>query len=173
MCELCDKEFAESFLLKNFDYPVCDRCHDSEDKHSLITRTEAKTEYLLKDCDLDKREPILKFINRKNPHNIRWGEMKLYLHLQIEKRAIDVWGSEEKLIAQKELLDEKRDQMKHKKYKKNLKQLRMEMRSSLYDRTTTSTMHVHEYGDEMYDEDSDMYSHACKSCGFSETYEKM
>lgn len=62
---------------------VCDGCRDSDEKHSLITRTEAKTEYLLKDCDLDKREPILKFICRKNPHNVRWGDMKLYLHLQV------------------------------------------------------------------------------------------
>jgi DNA-repair protein complementing XP-A cells len=31
----------------------------------------------LKDCDLDKREPALRFIVRKNPHNRRWGEMKL------------------------------------------------------------------------------------------------
>lgn len=56
---------------------------DNEEKHSLITRTDAKNEYLLKDCDLDKREPILKFIVRKNPHNVRWGEMKLYLHHQV------------------------------------------------------------------------------------------
>lgn len=58
-------------------------CRDSEDKHSLITRTDAKNEYLLKDCDLDKREPLLKYISRKNPHNPRWGDMKLYLHLQV------------------------------------------------------------------------------------------
>lgn len=172
-CEECDEQFAESFLLKKFGLSVCDRCHDSDDKHSLITRTEAKTEYLLKDCDLDKREPILKFICRKNPHNVRWGEMKLYLHVQIEKRALEVWESEEKLIAERQIRDEKRDRMKHTKYKKNLKQLRMEMRSSLYDRTTTSAMHEHEYGEETYDEASDMYTHVCKTCAFSESYEKM
>lgn len=67
-----------------FEYfKVCDGCRDSDEKHSLITRTEAKTEYLLKDCDLDKRLPLLKFICRKNPHNVRWGDMKLYLHLQV------------------------------------------------------------------------------------------
>lgn len=58
-------------------------CRDPEDKHKLITRTEAKEEYLLKDCDLDKREPVLKFIVKKNPHNSRWGDMKLYLKLQV------------------------------------------------------------------------------------------
>ena len=82
-CEECDQQFVESYLMKNFDYSVCDGCKDSEEKHSLITRTEAKAEYLMKDCDFDRREPPLKFISRKNPHNVRWGEMKLYLHLQV------------------------------------------------------------------------------------------
>lgn len=90
-CLDCNDQFTESYLMKNFDYCVCDRCRDTEDKHSLITRTEAKNEYLMKDCDFDKREPPLKCIIRKNPHNVRWGEMKLYLHLQVEKRALEIW----------------------------------------------------------------------------------
>lgn len=90
-CLECSNEFIESYLLKNFEYLVCDKCRDADGKHSLITRTEAKNEYLLKDCDFDKREPPLKCIIRKNPHNVRWGEMKLYLHLQVEKRALEVW----------------------------------------------------------------------------------
>lgn len=90
-CLECNEPFIESYLMKNFDFSVCDKCRDPDDKHSLITRTEAKNEYLLKDCDFDKREPPLKCIIRKNPHNVRWGEMKLYLHLQIEKRALEVW----------------------------------------------------------------------------------
>lgn len=48
----------------------------------------------------------------------------------------------------------------------------MEMRSSLYDRTSKGP-HTHEYGEETYNEDEDNYSHACKECGFLETYEKM
>uniref|UniRef100_A0A8C0EHF1 XPA C-terminal domain-containing protein n=1 Tax=Bubo bubo TaxID=30461 RepID=A0A8C0EHF1_BUBBB len=55
----------------------------TEDKHKLITRTEAKEEFLLKDCDLDKREPVLRFIAKKNRHNSRWGDMKLYLKPQV------------------------------------------------------------------------------------------
>jgi len=38
---------------------------------------------LLKDEDFDVREPPLKFILRKNPHNERWGDMKLFLKLQV------------------------------------------------------------------------------------------
>lgn len=57
-------------------------------KHKLISRTEAKQHYLLKDCDLDKREPPLRFILKKNPHNPRWGDMKLYLKVQVQTGAI-------------------------------------------------------------------------------------
>jgi DNA repair protein len=58
-------------------------CRDNEEMHRLITKTEAKSMYLLQDCDLEKRDPPLKCIVKKNPHNVRWGSMKLYLELQV------------------------------------------------------------------------------------------
>lgn len=170
-CEECSEKFGDSFLFQNFDYPVCDTCRDNDDKHALITRTEAKHEYLLKDCDFDRREPELKFITKKNPHNPQWGQMKLYLQLQIEKRAIEVWGSEEKLELEREMRDEKKEKSQFKKYQKKMKELRMNVRSSLFDKT--SVKHVHEFGPEKYNVDDDTYSHKCFSCNFSETYEKM
>lgn len=171
-CLECDQNFVESYLMKNFEHSVCDGCRDNDDKHSLIAKTEAKTEYLLKDCDFDKREPPLKFISRKNPHNVRWGEMKLYLHLQVEQRALEVWGSEEALLQERECRDVKRDKSKLKKYNKNLKKLRMEVRSSLFDNRSTAEFHTHSYGVETYNEDDDTYSREC-DCGFVETFEKM
>ncbi|XP_014209947.1 DNA repair protein complementing XP-A cells homolog [Copidosoma floridanum] len=171
-CLECKKEFKDSFLFQKFDYLACDECRDNEGKHSLITRTEAKQEYLLKDCDLDKREPPLKFILRKNPHNIRWGEMKLYLQIQIEERALHVWGSEEALLEEREKRDVKREETKIKKFNKKVKQLRMEVRSSLYDKTKKAS-HTHKFGQDVYNEDDDNYTHTCQTCGFEETYEKM
>ncbi|CAD7088076.1 unnamed protein product [Hermetia illucens] len=171
-CLECGRDFFESNLLTNFEYAVCDDCRDPDDKHSLITKTEAKHEYLLKDCDLDRREPPLKFIARKNPHDHRWGEMKLYLHLQVEKRALEVWGSEEEIIKQRELREDKREISKIKKYNKKMKELRMDMRSSLYDRTVKAS-HTHSYGEETYNEEEDTYTHTCTECGFVETFEKM
>ena len=56
---------------------------DTNDKHKLITKTDAKTKYQLKDVDLDKREPLLGFIVKKNPRHEKWGEMKLYLESQV------------------------------------------------------------------------------------------
>lgn len=126
---------------------------------------------MLKDCDFEKREPELKFIRRKNPHNQNWGEMKLYLQLQIEKRALEVWGSEEALEEQRALREEKRDKAKFKKYQKNMKELRMNVRSSLFDKTSKGP-HVHSFGEETHIED-DNFSHTCIECGFEETFEKM
>lgn len=171
-CLECNKQYHLSFLMKHFDHPICDGCRDRDDKHALITRTDAKAQYLLKDCDFDKREPSLKFILKKNPHNVNWGQMKLYLHLQVEKRAIEVYGSLEKVEEAHEAREEKRVKAKVKKYNRNLKALRMEVRSSLFNRTSGPT-HQHEFGPEKYNEDDDTYSRSCTSCNFIETFEKM
>jgi len=53
-----------------------------------------------------------------------------------------------------------------------IKQLRMQVRSSLYDKTTKAS-HVHEFGEDTYNEDDDTYTHICNTCGYEETYEKM
>ncbi|CAH0562565.1 unnamed protein product [Brassicogethes aeneus] len=170
-CIKCEQPFATSWLFESFDYKCCDQCKDPEE-HKLITKTEAVKTYLLKDCDFDKRGPPLKFITRKNPHNVRWGEMKLFLQIQVEKRALEVWGSEESIEEEREKREEKQVMSKTKKYHKQLKELRMNMRSSLYDRTTKAK-HVHEFGPETYNEEDDEYTHTCLTCPYSETYEKM
>ncbi|KAI8793330.1 DNA repair protein complementing XP-A cells-like [Biomphalaria glabrata] len=169
-CEECNKEFLDSYLFSKFDHPVCDSCRD-EEKHSLITKTDAKNNYLLKDEDFDKREPPLKYIVRKNPHNDKWGDMKLYLMPQVWKRVLEVWGNEESLEAAREERSSNREKAKQKKFNKKLKELRMSVRSSLWRKDLSG--HQHEYRDEIYDEDEDMYSKTCSSCGHVWSYEKM
>jgi DNA-repair protein complementing XP-A cells len=56
------------------------------EKYKTISRTRAKTEYLLKDEDLDLRRPLLRYISKKNPHNPRYGDMKLYLEIQVSAK---------------------------------------------------------------------------------------
>jgi len=121
LCLLCQEPLHDSFLYRSFSYAVCDLCKDDEGKHQLITRTDAKQEYLLKDCDFDLREPALRFILRKNPHNPRWGDMKLYLQLQVEKRALEVWETLEKLEEQHNIREDKRKKTKVKKFNKEVK----------------------------------------------------
>ncbi|XP_074064040.1 DNA repair protein complementing XP-A cells isoform X3 [Macrotis lagotis] len=170
VCEECGKEFMDSYLINHFDLATCDNCRDADGKHKLITKTEAKQQYLLKDCDLEKREPVLKFIVKKNPHHSQWGDMKLYLKLQVIKRALEVWGSEEALEEAKEVRQENREKMKQKKFDKKVKELRRAVRSSIWKKETA--IHQHEYGPEENIED-DMYQKTCTICGHQLTYEKM
>ncbi|XP_073662427.1 DNA repair protein complementing XP-A cells isoform X1 [Tursiops truncatus] len=170
ICEECGKEFMDSYLMNHFDLATCDNCRDADDKHKLITKTEAKQEYLLKDCDLEKREPALKFIVKKNPHHAQWGDMKLYLKLQIVKRSLEVWGSQEALEEAKEVQQKNREKMKQKKFDKKVKELRRAVRSSLWKKETVA--HQHEYGPEENLED-DVYRKTCTVCGHELTYEKM
>lgn len=89
--------------------------------YKLITRTEAKNSYLLKDVDLDKREPPLKYILKTNPHNSNWGEMRLYLEKQVYDRSMHIWGSEEKIEEELEKREENKVKSKVKKYNKQMK----------------------------------------------------
>jgi len=174
-CMECEKKFDDSYLLRHFDYSVCDNCREmgKDGDHELITKTEAKTTFLLKDFELEKTEhsEALKFIVKKNPHNKGKGDMKLYLRLQVEQRAVEVWGSQEALEAEIESREEKKVELKSRKYNRQLKALRMAARSSLYKKDISA--HVHQYQDEVYHEDKDEYSQTCATCGHINTYEKM
>lgn len=176
-CEECGKPFATSHLLRTFDHPACDECKNMEKDgpHQLITKTDAKKEFLLKDSDFDKGErdePFvpLKFVLRKNPHNPRWGDMKLFLRTQVETRALEVWGTEEALEAEHEAREERQVMAKSMKYEKKMKELRKTVRSSLF--TKDLSAHIHSFGEEIYNEETDEYSKTC-SCGHTQTYEKM
>lgn len=170
-CEECHNDFLRSYLYKNFAVHVCDDCRDPKETHELITKTEAKTKYLLKDCDLDIREPTLRYILKKNPHQTR-GDMRLYLKFQIEERALEVHGSEEQLEKELEEREERRFMKKQKTYDKKMKSLSMSVRSSLYKRSVTE--HEHEYGEAIcLDEDKDLYRKICKTCKHQWDYEEM
>ncbi len=187
-CLECDDDLADSFLLRTFDLSVCDRCRDTEPdgKHELITKTDAKSTFLLKDADLDRsdermtgerkpKEP-LKFIVRKNPHNARWGDMKLYLRSQVEDLALAVWGSEEALQKAHDEKESRKERAKQKKFDRKIKELRMRVRGSLYKRELASdagAAHEHEFGEEGYDEEEDEYFKTCRTCSFTQRYEKM
>ncbi|XP_052796367.1 DNA repair protein complementing XP-A cells homolog [Mya arenaria] len=171
LCSSCGKDFMDSYFLTKFDESVCDVCRQNEDKFPIITRTEAKKKYLLKDVDFDRREPELKFILRKNPHNQRWGDMKLYLECQVERRALEVWGSEEKMEEARQQRSDNKEKAKQKKFDKKVKDLRLAVRSSLLKKDRGK--HEHEFGQEKYDEEEDEYSKTCTTCGYTMNYEKM
>ncbi|KAH3840518.1 DNA repair protein complementing XP-A cells homolog [Dreissena polymorpha] len=170
-CSACDKEFMDSFCYAKFGEEICDKCGKEEDKFPLITRTEAKNRFLLKDVDLDKREPELRFILKKNPHNQRWGDMKLYLECQVKRRALEVWGGEDQIEEARQQRVDNKEKAKQKKFDKKVKDLRHAVRSSLLRKD--KEVHEHQFGPEQYDEEEDEYSKTCTTCKYVMTYEKM
>ncbi|GBP25162.1 DNA repair protein complementing XP-A cells homolog [Eumeta japonica] len=173
-CRECDQPIAHSYLFDTFDYAICDSCRDDEGAHALMTRTEAKAQYLLQDCDLDIRPPPLRCVLRANPHNPRGARMRLYLRAAVEERALLVWGSEEALRAELERRDRRRERLQHGKYARQLRTLRMDVRGSLYERRLGARTHVHTFGAEQRDEDNeDSFWRRCEGCGHMERYEKM
>lgn len=109
-------------------------------------------------------------MRRRNPHGSRLGDMRLYLRAQVEARAGSVWGSPAALAAERARRSEARARSQQSATARRLRALRMDVRSSLFDRTRAA--HAHEFGAEQYDADSEQYSRAC-ACGHVETYEKM
>jgi len=175
LCEDCHKKFSDSYLLKHFDVQVCDACRSlqKDEAYKMITKTDARQKFCLKDCDFDIREPPLKFIVRKNPHNERWGDMKLYLELQVHKRAMEVWGDEETLEEQKEKRVDNKEKAKRKKYEKRIKELRKAVRTSTWQKDLSKHVHDYDSENEVYDEEEDVYTKKCKTCDHQITYEKM
>ncbi|KAM7535447.1 hypothetical protein Aperf_G00000092768 [Anoplocephala perfoliata] len=171
VCDECSRTFDDSFLLSNFDCQVCDGCRDHRGIHSLITRTTAKDRYLLSDVDLDVREPPLRRIFKKNPRNSTWGDMQLFLEAQVAARSLEIWGSEENVESERANRVVKREKAKERGFQKKVKELRFQVRSSLY--TKKAAIHAHNFGPEVYDEDTDTYSKSCTSCGHKMTFEKM
>jgi DNA-repair protein complementing XP-A cells len=98
--------------------------------------------------------------------------MKLYLRSQVEDRALEVFGSLAAIEEQKQKREEAKELAKAKKYNKKLSELRKAVRSTLYDKTTKK--HEHEFGpSKCIDEENDVFTHTCTSCGYEETYEEM
>lgn len=143
-------------------------CREPDGAHALLTRTEAKSEFLLKDCDLDARPPPLRALVRRNPHAA--GDMRLYVRACVEARAREVWGGEAELRDERARRDERRERTTLKAQQRRLRALRMDVRSSLFRRGAEA--HVHRWGPERRADD-DEYSRTCLDCGHTETYEKM
>uniref|UniRef100_A0A1I8G7R7 XPA_C domain-containing protein n=1 Tax=Macrostomum lignano TaxID=282301 RepID=A0A1I8G7R7_9PLAT len=180
VCADCDRPFNSSFLYDRFDVAVCDACYETqrEDVYGLLARSDAKSRYLLKDGDLDRREPPLRCLLRRNPHNPRGGDMRLYLEAQVAQRALEVWGSEEALNAEHEKRAGARDRAKKRQFDKRMSELRLHVRSSLAPKR--QYRHEHRFGDEVPAASAgvdgaaeDEFCRTCLDCGYQQTFCKM
>eukprot|EP00053_Salpingoeca_punica_P015932 m.148337 g.148337 ORF g.148337 m.148337 type:complete len:393 (-) comp16834_c3_seq27:3099-4277(-) len=174
-CEDCGKGFCNSLLLRQFALRVCDACRvqGKADKYALVTKTEARDEYLLKDMDLEDPDTGLKYIEKTNPQHPTWGTMKLYLRCQVEKRAEERWGGHDGL--DKEILRrfEANKEKKAKQHTKKMQKLRRSTITSTWWHKDTQHTHVYPPGEEVHNPETDEWTKTCSECGFEVVFEKM
>ncbi|TAQ88462.1 hypothetical protein B7494_g3245 [Chlorociboria aeruginascens] len=145
---------------------VCNSCKEKfPEKYSLLTKTEAKDDYLLTDPELKDPE-LLPHLNKPNPHKSHWHDMMLFLRYQVEEYAFNTkWGSAEALDAEFEKREVDKKKRKEDKFKSKLQELKKKTRTEAYRRHATnggrgefgdvigSGKHEHEWGQTIENED--------------------
>lgn len=116
---------------------ICTPCKDKfPEKYSLLTKTEAKEDYLLTDPEL-KDEELLPHLERPNPHKSTWNNMMLYLRYQVEEYAFSdkKWGSAEALDEEFHRREGKKKKRKEDKFRSKLQELKKKTRVEAYRRS--------------------------------------
>lgn len=167
-----------------FEIGICNACKDKlPDKYSLLTKTEAREDYLLTDPEL-KDEELLPHLERPNPHKTNWNNMQLFLRLQVEAYAFSPkkWGSSEALDAEYEKRQKVTKARKEKKFNKKLEDLKKRTRVEAYKRAKLmgdkggdaqfgqrirgiGDKHEHEWGRSVLDKETGMTRKRCEECG--------
>ncbi|KAK5112702.1 hypothetical protein LTR85_011213 [Meristemomyces frigidus] len=157
---------------------VCHTCKDKfPEKYSLLTKTEAKEDYLLTDPEL-RDETLLPHLEKPNPHKSTWNNMMLYVRYQVEEYAFSdkKWGSAEALDEEfQRRLDETKAR-KEKKFRNKLNELKKRTRVDAYKRargggggefgdTIGNGRHEHEWGRSVEDAETGMMKKQCTECG--------
>ncbi|KAJ5775025.1 DNA binding domain [Penicillium nucicola] len=161
----------------------CCICHSCKEKHpekySLLTKTEAKEDYLLTDPEL-KDEELLPRLERPNPHKSTWNSMMLYLRYQVEEYAFSEkkWGSAEALDAEFERRESDKKRRREAKFKTKLQDLKKRTRVEAYRRNRqgaaggdfgddlgSGRKHVHQWGRAIDNPETGIGVKTCVDCG--------
>lgn len=157
---------------------ICATCKEKfPEKYSLLTKTEAKEDYLLTDPEL-KDTSLLPHLEKPNPHKSSWNNMMLYLRFQVEEYAFSEqkWGSAEALDAEFERRQKETKERKEKKFKNKLADLKKRTRVDAYKKARGGGggefgdvigkgRHEHEWGAAVEDVETGMMKRRCVECG--------
>ncbi|KAI9366967.1 XPA protein C-terminus-domain-containing protein [Aspergillus egyptiacus] len=159
---------------------VCHACKEKfPEKYSLLTKTEAKEDYLLTDPEL-RDEELLPHLERPNPHKSTWNNMMLYLRYQVEEYAFSdqKWGSPEALDAEFERRENEKKRRREAKFKTKLEDLKKRTRVEAYRRNRQGAAggnfgdeigrggrHVHQWGRSIQDPETGIGTKKCVDCG--------
>ncbi|KAK4937250.1 DNA repair protein rad14 [Elasticomyces elasticus] len=178
-CRECGTLEVDWKWLDVFDLAVCNACKEKfPEKYSLLTKTEAREDYLLTEPEL-KDENLLPHLERPNPHKSTWHNMFLYLRCQVEEYAFSEkrWGSAEALDAEFEKRETEKKRRKENKFKSRLADLKKRTRVEAHQRSRKGGgggnfgddlgdgKHSHEFGRPVDNPDTGMPVKKCIICG--------
>ncbi|KAG8526136.1 uncharacterized protein KY384_000129 [Bacidia gigantensis] len=135
-CRECSTMEIDWKWLDVFRLPVCNACKEKyPDKYSLLTKTEAREDYLLTDPEL-KDEELLPWLERPNPHKHSFHPMMLFLRCQVEDYAFSEkkWGSGERLDEEFAKREGEKKRRKEKVFRERLRELKKKTRTEAWRR---------------------------------------
>ncbi|KAI9825274.1 MAG: hypothetical protein M1832_001308 [Thelocarpon impressellum] len=166
-----------------FGCRVCNSCKEKlPEKYSLLTKTEAREDYLLTEPELKDPE-LLPHLERPNPHKSTWNNMMLYLRYQIEEYAFSPkkWGSPEALDAQFAKRESEKKKRKEDKFRTKLQDLKKRTRVEAHRRSRArgagggggefgddiggGGRHQHEWGRSVENPETGIGVKTCIECG--------
>ena len=136
MCRECGSLEIDWTWEEVFGCPVCNACKERlPDRYSLLTKTEAREDYLLTDPEL-RDEELLPRLERPNPHKSTWNNMMLFLRWQVEEYAFSErkWGSAEALDEEFVKREGEKRKRKEGKFRSKLEELKKKTRVEAYRR---------------------------------------
>lgn len=186
-CRECGSLEIDWVWKETFGCSVCGMCKEKfSEKYSLLTKSEAREDYLLTDPEL-KDEELLPHMKRPNPHKSTWHDMQLYLRYQVEEYAFSSrrWGSAEALDAEFERREKGKKERREKKFNDKLAELKKKTRVDAYRRnkamdrygadasvakfgdkiTRRGEQHEHQWGRPVDDPETGETKKKCVECG--------
>jgi DNA-repair protein complementing XP-A cells len=183
-CRDCGSLEIDFSWVDIFGTSVCFACKEKfPEKYSLLTKTEAREDYLLTGPELDDKD-LLPRLEKPNPHKAQWATMYLFLRYQVEEYAFSdqKWGNQEKLDEEFENRQVVKRQRKDQKFKTKLKELKKKTRVEAYQRSRgigdgggaenfgdvvkrRGDRHTHEWGVPVEDPETGVQVKRCIECG--------
>ena len=180
LCQECGSMEIDWKWEDIFGCAVCNTCKEKiPERYSLLTKTEAKEDYLLTDPELKDTE-LLPHLERPNPHKSTWNNMMLFLRYQVEEYAFSKkWGSAEALDEEFAKRETEKKKRKEDKFKSKLQELKKKTRVEAYRRSRQAGAgggsfgdevgrggkHVHTWGRAVENEETDAAVKSCVECG--------
>lgn len=180
VCRECGRMEIDFQWVELFACSVCHSCKEKfPEKYSLLTKTEAREDYLLTNPELEDTDLFHRW-EKPNPHKSTWNNMLLFLRYQIEEYAFSdkKWGTQEALDEEFERREQGKKVRKEKGFKKKLEELKKRTRVEAYKRQRAGgggdvkfgdrvgeEKHEHEWGRAVDDPETGLSVKRCVGCG--------